>query len=308
MKIIGLSLGQDINYITHMEVNDNLQVTQVLTTFEPLLSYVIEGQTQFLVDALKKIKGKTKNSRLFITYPSILGHVNCYLEKNINHDLMERIQEGVCSRITFDNKDNVYADAPMLAMQESGVYVTAIYLQKKYADVLMEAALNAGFLFCEGEPEALSIARLIEFDVKKSSNIHYLLEIEADSSMIVCYDPDRGMFSIPLLSFGWNKILNTENGIKNLIQQLTLMDANVFNTFGLICHNADIFIVSKKSEEILAELIKSNLAERIRVLSLPDCLRSKIEPNILKRYLSAVGLGLKSLAEKRNVDETNSGR
>lgn len=293
MNIIGLCLRNNKTSLSTINANDKRVYIKDISVYrESLIPYILSEKVDKVSDALSKIK-KKRDTHLYITYPSFLGHNDCFLDENVSDQELagDGLRQFLFSKFTGENPDDYYADASLIQRTSNGLFVSANYLDKKIANVIFEAAINAGFQFVECEPEAVAVLRITGFNGWGDKPC-CLIEVDDESTVFTCYDPSKGMFSLPVSGLGKEDILN-DNGIDIFTRHMTIADINFYKSFGI--SGASIVFISDYQRELMRGL--TGLKNRFNVFDLPAQVISKFSNNT---HITHVGIALKPLAERIN--------
>jgi hypothetical protein len=296
MEYVALSIDAENTKGAILATKKEDIIVKKVFTYGLNLSTLETGNIHELSIMFKQCVGKHRT--VFITYPGILGRLDCFSTDAVSND---NLPAQIYGLLDIAQKEDYYIDSPLQLPRQGGLYVTAVSVHRKYIEAICQAKKFATIGNLSVEPAPLALARVIN----DWSNVSYIVEIDEENTMITCYDPRRGMFSMRLEpSLGWREILD-EGQVDTFCQNLILADVASKKTFGRFDREAiSIYIVSPRTDDLSTKIETAADSDRIKRIQIPDFVINQSGVN-LDQHITAIGAGLKVRFEELNNNHEN---
>lgn len=264
-----------------------------------IVPYILAEDSEAVNSFFRRIAHEVnvKGAQISISIPTSMAIMNCGLFENVpeEQEIFNSEINRLANRLLHLEKNVSYnVDKALIIKQRKNIRLTSVGVQKKYVDIIWDAAVEAEMILVGIEVEAIAIFRFEGF-----TKPCCYLEMYEQSFYFTGYLPDNGLFTIK------SRYLGDENLKTALLSAIDLFDKSSQKSFGQT--NLEAFSIITPSvlyEKIKYHLHDTSYSERVRPTIFSEDIESKqYDHSQLLQSAVAIGILLNSLFERRNQRE-----
>lgn len=270
---------------------------------EPVLSYVISGETEQLTDFFLRICKlfRIKRKEVYLVLPDELVLMDCQERDIVDPDKWEDTIIPWAAQLLKVSDDDYVITTPFVIKKKDKLNITFAAIKKNFVNTLVQAASAADIKLVAIGSSSFALLRYLQ----NWDSEHCFIEIWEQSLAITGYNPVKGMFTLGWPSVGYQELLYGPGDNDEILQYINRHDYMAFKTFdGLANTDIPIYLVSPKDIEITSLLSTFDVGKRLQSVVPPENVFSKsLTKDKINEFAVPIGMLLRSIFDQRKTTE-----